>query len=342
MKILSFKGFCNLLSYYRRILSTLSFRRIGNILKLKASFWISALLGKNIHRGKPLSVSIEPVNYCNLHCQECPVGSGKLTRKPGRMDIKNFKIMLEKLPRETLYLTLYFQGEPYLNTLIFEMIKQAKKQKLFVSTSTNGHFLDPENTEKTVVSGIDEVIISLDASTPESYLKYRIGGDFNKLIQGIQNLVDARNSLKSATPLISLQFIVFSHNQNDLKHAVSLSKKLKADILEFKSAQHYDFEDGNPFMTSLDKYSRYRKTKDGKYIIKNALRNRCYRMWSSCVITWDGNIIPCCYDKDAQYSYGNLLYNDFSTIWNGEKSNAFRKKILTARKDQEICRNCTE
>jgi radical SAM protein with 4Fe4S-binding SPASM domain len=65
-------------------------------------------------------------------------------------------------------------------------------------------------------------------------------------------------------------------------------------------------------------------------------------MWSSSVITWDGKMVPCCFDKDANYVYGDLKESQFSEIWNGKNHILFRKKILSSRKSVDICRNCTE
>ncbi len=342
MKVLSASGFYNLMICHSRFLALFTLRRIANMVKLKISYWFSAFSRRNFHWGMPVAVAIEPTSQCNLQCPECPTGADKLSRSKGKISVDNFKRILEKLPPETMYLNLYFQGEPYLNSQIFEMIQQAKERKMFVTISTNGHFLDSVNTQKTIASDLDEIIISLDASTSDAYVKYRKGGNYERLIQGIQNLTHSKRSMKSGSPLVVLQFLVFSHNEDQLKDAVTLAQSLKADILEFKTAQHYDFEQGNSLMTQLSKHSRYRKTKDGTYVIRNTLRNRCFRMWSSCVITWDGKMVPCCYDKDAIYCYGNLLENGFDRIWNGEKAMTFRQKILTARKEYEICRNCTE
>jgi radical SAM protein with 4Fe4S-binding SPASM domain len=65
-------------------------------------------------------------------------------------------------------------------------------------------------------------------------------------------------------------------------------------------------------------------------------------MWHSCVITWDGNIVPCCFDKDAKYTMGNINEQSFREIWNGERYQEFRSRLFTGRGAIDICRNCTE
>ncbi|MFH1159542.1 MAG: SPASM domain-containing protein [bacterium] len=65
-------------------------------------------------------------------------------------------------------------------------------------------------------------------------------------------------------------------------------------------------------------------------------------MWSGCVITWDGLVVPCCFDKDADHCLGDLKTQSFQDIWRGEKYREFRKRIFTERKSVDICRNCTQ
>ena len=55
---------------------------------------------------------------------------------------------------------------------------------------------------------------------------------------------------------------------------------------------------------TIDKYSRYRKDKNGKMQIKSGLSNHCWRLWHANVITWDGLVVPCCFDKDAHAPAG--------------------------------------
>ncbi|HRB92899.1 MAG TPA: SPASM domain-containing protein, partial [Chitinophagales bacterium] len=73
-----------------------------------------------------------------------------------------------------------------------------------------------------------------------------------------------------------------------------------------KTAQVYDYENGNELIPENEQYSRYRKNSDGTYSIKNSLENSCWKLWHSCVITWDGKVVPCCFDKDAQHQLGDL------------------------------------
>jgi radical SAM protein with 4Fe4S-binding SPASM domain len=193
-----------------------------------------------------------------------------------------------------------------------------------------------------VESGLDRIIISLDGTDQETYEKYRIGGSYDKVIEGVGNLVEWKKELKSNTPFIILQFIVFSTNERQVEEVKALAKELGVDKLELKSAQVYGYEEGNPFIPENEKYSRYQKISENRFTINNPLNNHCLRMWQGCVITWDGLVVPCCFDKDAEHRLGDLKENSFQEIWRGKAYNNYRKRLFTSRKDIDICRNCTE
>ena len=95
-------------------------------------------------------------------------------------------------------------------------------------------------------------------------------------------------------------------------------------------------------MPENESYSRYRKKADGTYILKYKLGNYCWRMWSGSVFTWDGKLVPCCFDKDAQHQLGDIKNQTFRSIWKNERYNLFRKQVFSKRKDIDICQNCSE
>ena len=241
-----------------------------------------------------------------------------------------------------MYLILYFQGEPYLNPDFFDMISCAHSKKIYTATSTNAHFLNKENAQKTIESGLNRIIVSMDGTDQESYQKYRIGGNLEKVLDGIDNLLKPKNQAGSKNPYIILQFILFQHNTHQIFEVKKLAKKLGVDKLEFKTAQVYDFEKGSELIPNATAYSRYQQNGNDGFSIKNDLLNKCWKMWHSCVMTWDGDIVPCCFDKDAKYTMGNINQQSFREIWNGEKYQDFRSRLFEKRKEIDICKNCTE
>ena len=323
-----------------RIIKKITPARLWNLILLRISFLLSLSLKKVIHRGEPFAISIEPTTSCNLRCPECPSGLRSFSRPTGMLDFDHFKNIIDQFTSNLSYLILYFQGEPFLNPDFFKFIRYACIKKIYTVTSTNAHFLNDDRARETIESGLDKIIISIDGTDQNTYEKYRIGGNYNKVLEGIQNLLYWKKKLNKQNPIVAIQFLVFKFNQHQISEIKELHKKLSTDQLYLKTAQIYDFHKSPELIPDNPRYSRYRKENDN-YKIKNRLRNECWRMWSSTVITWDGKVVPCCFDKDAKYVLGDLSKNSFSEIWNNTNYLKFREQIITARNDIYICRNCT-
>jgi radical SAM protein with 4Fe4S-binding SPASM domain len=174
------------------------------------------------------------------------------------------------------------------------------------------------------------------------YQQYRIGGKLEKVLEGARNIVKWKKELNSSTPHVIFQFLVVKPNEHQIEEVEALAKEIGVDEVGLKTAQIYDYENGNPLIPSIPEYSRYKKEKDGTYSIKNSLFNHCWKMWHSCVITWDGSVVPCCFDKDATYKMGDLREISFQKLWHGNNYRNFRKSLLKSRTEIEICKNCTE
>ncbi|MDP2386076.1 MAG: radical SAM/SPASM domain-containing protein [Bacteroidota bacterium] len=323
-------------------LKTLSPAKIANFIQVKLSYHYSKLTKTNKHSGFPLSISIEPTTSCNLRCPECPSGLRSFTRPIGMLQSAFFEKSIDQLANKLMYLTFYFQGEPYLNPNFLKMVKYASKKRIYTSTSTNAHYLNDKNAQETIESGLKRLIISIDGTTQETYQQYRVGGDLSKVIEGTRNIIKWKKQLGSKTPHIVFQFLVVKPNEHQLEDVKKMAKELEVDEVVFKTAQVYEFENGNELIPDNEEFSRYKKGIDGKWRIKNQLLNQCWRMWSGCVITWDGKIVPCCFDKDAKYQLGSLEETSFKKIWQSEPYNNFRSSILRSRKEIDICANCSE
>lgn len=327
---------------YSALLESLSIQKVTNLVLVETGFLLSRIFRKVIIIGKPWSASIEPTTSCNLRCPECPTGMQSLTRSKGNLDVEVYKTILDKLSPDLIYLTLYFQGEPFLNPHFPEMIKLARSRRIFVATSTNGHYLDDSNVAKIIQSGLSHLIISMDGLDQETYEKYRVKGDLQTVTDGIKRLVATKKALKSKSPFIELQFLVMRHNEHQMNAMRNFANHAGVDKLSFKSAQVYNPDSENTIIPALKQKSRYRQLPDGSWVMANKIRNRCHRIWSSLVVTWDGKVVPCCYDKNADHTTGNLLEDSLDDIWKNKVYSSFRRKVLLKRSDIEICRNCGE
>jgi radical SAM protein with 4Fe4S-binding SPASM domain len=317
-------------------------RRLWNMSKVVSSYYYSKLVKKPVQWGLPISVSFEPTTSCNLRCPECPSGLRAFTRPTGMLKKDFFKETMDELGKDLTYLIFYFQGEPYLNPDFLDMVKYANKKKIYTATSTNAHYLTDEMAKKTIESGLDRLIISIDGTTQDVYQQYRVGGNLEKVLEGARNIVKWKKQMQSKTPFVIFQFLVVKPNEHQIEDVKKLGKEIGVDEVAFKTAQIYDYENGSNLIPTIDYYSRYAKQDDGKYTIKNKMLNHCWKLWHSCVITWDGAVVPCCFDKDADHRLGDLQQTSFKQLWQGEKYQGFRKALLKSRSEIDICKNCTE
>jgi radical SAM protein with 4Fe4S-binding SPASM domain len=254
-----------------------------------------------------------------------------------------FRQTIDAMHKELFYLSFYFQGEPFLHKGFLDMVRYASSKNMYTATSTNAHFLTDENARKTIESGLDRLIISLDGTTQKTYEQYRRNGQMDKVLEGARNIIKWRKALNSKTPMVVFQFLVVRPNEHQVDEVRQLTKEMGLDDVWFKTAQIYDYQnDPNRLIPSTEQFSRYRKDAAGQTVPKNKMPNHCWKMWHSNVITWDGKVVPCCFDKDAQHIIGEMSTSGMKEIWESKKYNEFRAKLMRGRKNIDICSNCSE
>src|SRR3990167_7881068 len=123
MKLASFKNKIRILASTNHIVASavrllyglrgLLFKRRGSIDHLKST--ISLLKKSNVVLGRPMNITIEPTNMCNLQCPVCETGAGILGREDAHMSLHVFKTIIDKISSHTNTLMFYFMGEPFLN-----------------------------------------------------------------------------------------------------------------------------------------------------------------------------------------------------------------------------------
>ena len=311
---------------------------------------VTANLLKNILYGRsvssrtflyPVIAMVEPTRRCNLACPMCPVGSDR-TYRPQDMPLERFRKVIDELAPFLIHLTLHNYGESFLHRDIYHMIEYAKREGIpDVNVSTNGHFLDPS---RLVDSGLDEIMISLDGVTQETYAKYRRGGKLEKVIENIRGLDEEKKKRQTEKPLIELQFIIMKHNQDQMDRFRKLAAELGAERIRFKTfnlqmSGPEACEMGVEFLPTHAEYTRYEDTR-GQVLKRHLEENRCKWPWERVVINSDGHVVPCCNDFNSFYSMGNVFEQSFHEIWFGTKYNRFRKSILKRWRKIPLCASC--
>jgi len=255
------------------------------------------------------SVNLEVTNHCNLSCLMCPVNQ-TMKRAQGYMSLALFKKIIDENPQ--LEFILPFQwGEPLMHPQIFEMIRYASDRGIRSMMTTNGLLLNEENIDKLFRCGLTRLTISLDG-VGEIYEKIR-NVPYEKVKQNILALLKKRNEEKASLK-IDLNMVVFEMTEG----AVEDYRKEWAGVV-----------DRVQVIARLNEKGRERKTP-------------CRELWrGTMVILWDGRVVPCCADYEANLILGDVNKESLLDIWQGEKMKALRR-MHHKRTFGKFCRYCDE
>lgn len=182
----------------------------------------------------PRRLFVEPCISCNLSCYEacCNHENGiHFTRHARLLDYSTYTKVIDELGPSLQRIDFFNYGESFIHPKAIEMISYAKSRHphLYLFTSTNGLLLNTDDKLRRLVdSGIDEITFSVDGATQESYVRYRRGGDFNKVLGIMKRLAESKHSSQSETPYINWRYILFRWNDSDAE--MSLARKLADEI----------------------------------------------------------------------------------------------------------------
>ena len=283
-------------------------------------------LGSTHPKAMPYEWEIDSTNICQLHCPLCHTGIGNINRVKGFMPFETFKKTIDEIKEHTIWLSLYSWGEPFLHREIAKFIRYAHDSNIAViaSSNMNAH-LSPEKAEEIVRSGLDALIISIDGTTQEVYEKYRVGGQLKNVLANVKLLAEKKRELGSRTPLLEWQFIIMRHNEHQKAEARQMAKDLGVDLITFKKV---DFPHGIYDEALLEQFLPANRAADVQAFDKpynEGADSKCWRLWCSGVVNWDGGYAPCCYLTDAKDDFGNVNDQSVKQIWNSPQYVEARK-----------------
>lgn len=308
-------------------------------------------------KGKPYILIIDPLNTCQLKCPFCPTGIGDLPLKGGKMRLEQFTGLIDSIAPHTFKVVLYNWGEPFLHRDIVPMLQHCHQHRIATAISSNLNALPEGGGEAVVRSGLDELIVSCDGLTQETYVQYRKGGELAKVSAHLKEIAEAKRRLKSKTPHIEFQFLVFAHNEHEIPQVHAFAREHGAGTIrilapfvdleqdEIRPAQNPeyvkaiyqepDYEPAaNMFMPDPDQAAA---------VAAHPPPLECFWPWRSLVVNWNGQVDPCCF---ANYltAFGNIFEDPLTDIWNGPAYLSARRWIAgipePADLEKIVCRGC--
>jgi MoaA/NifB/PqqE/SkfB family radical SAM enzyme len=330
--------------FFGMFLSRAFSRRTLNSILLSASTYFK--LPKIL--AYPVNMHVETVAVCNLKCPACATGLNALGRAQGFMDFDKYQRMIAECGPYLNNLVLHLYGEPLLHKQIASFIRSAKDHGVRnVEMSTNANItMSEENALKFAQSGLDTLIVSADGADEEAYRIYRKGGKLSMVVDFLKAVVRAKKQAQSLRPIIELQFIIMKHNIHQVQQARELFLSLGADSFHTKmfdaTFAEIGFEAAQALLPEADADKSF-KVVDGKLVSKFATdKNFCPFVWDTATLTWDGHMIPCAFDEKGSVVLGDTFHvqSRFQDVWNSKPFVAFRKEILSHRKQIPLCKDC--
>ncbi len=350
----------------------LTFRKIANMALVNLQFQLKT---ERVW-GRPYRMKIESTNICNTHCQLCPTGLGHAGRAKGKMNLEQFRRLIDQTKGSLYSLDLSMWGDPMIVPEIFDMIGYAHKNRIWTYISSNLHAFktDPakRQAERLVESGLDMLTCSLHGASQETFAIYQPGKSFADAIAKVRHIVETRNRMGSATPKVQLNFVVTRFNEHEVEAFTRLAKELDAkpviswaalntrmlnrdtasgqslglapDVLKAKIRQHIEkwLPDDQQHKLAVYDIMLNEEYDPNSFNGKKAFN--CSWPWQASVINWDGTVATCCGSWDPSEDMGNVLETPFARIWNGPKYRAarrsFRHRLSAADAADNPCATC--
>ena len=298
-------------------------------------------------------------SVCDIRCPYCPRQYYTNEVDTGLMSLSDFAKVVDYLSyAEIAY--LFGIGEPFLHPGLFDFIKMARPTGVKLSTNTHGMSLKPHICEIILDSGLDEIAISFDGATSETFEFLRTGAKFKTVVDNIIKLQEMKRRRGIDLPELQFATVISRHNVREMLGVVKLAKKLgirrivftdmimvnpenaglsvaKTDLLMENLQRAKEF--GNKAGIEILYFYQYPfpwKKDPAPDWKGQGRRLACQDLWRLCIIDRQGGMKSCCYYPGTS---GNVFQTPLSDIINNEASRSLRRRLLEGD-PPECCINC--
>lgn len=292
----------------------------------------------------PVHLHIEPSSKCSLRCPLCPSGMGALKGSRHLMSMETFRSLMDEVGGHAVVAVMWMWGEPFMNPNLPEMISYAHSKNLATLTSTNGqHIQTREEAECLVASGLDGIIVAVDGATQETYSRYRVGGDLQRVFRCLELLRQAKDDLGSSTPVVNVRTVVNKENESELDAIAAIAQRFGADLVAKKSIYIMDRSgaDADAGFAPRNPHNTLMRFDNGQRVRKSIDALRCLRPWRRMSVNAEGVVLPCAFDFDKTQAFGQGGNGmSFLDAWWSEKATDFRRRFTRAKSVFPFCLDC--
>ena len=266
-------------------------------------------------------IYVEISNICNLNCSFCP----GTTRKPRRMSIQEFQIILNKIKPYTDFLQFHLLGEPLFHPELETFLKLAEEMGFMVTIVTNGTLisknkdilLNSKSHYKTVIS-----LHSFEANDSKISLEQYLDTCFEY----------AKSAENKKIVLLRLWNQGGKDSLND-QILTRLEKYFPKPWLEqqqgIRIGERIFIEHGEKFdWPTLESDDTNEKI-------------FCYGLRTQFGILADGTVVPCCLDNNGEINLGNIFETDLEEIINSERAQNIYNGFSNRNACEELCKRCS-
>ena len=277
-------------------------------------------------KGRPYILFLDPCNYCNLRCPLCPTGLNDLNREQAMLSFEHFKQYFDPYAPYLFEVILHNWGESFINKEVYKMIAYAQSKNVGTNISSNFVIVNDEDIEAILDSGLEYLIISLDDADAETYLKYRVRGDFDRVVENMRKLIERRDARGQKTPVVEWQYIVMKHNAHQVDDAQRLADDIGVDLLR-PIPVGLPFDARNRSELAEKWYpenvaGRTESTSEEQTYGQANKPSPCFYLYRSMTVNPDGKVSPCCVVNNSRYDFADLGKDgeiDLDAIWNNDK-----------------------
>jgi len=290
-----------------------------------------ALKGERIAEaeGFPVVILIDNCNACNLRCSMCDHPNMKQYRKVQLMPMELYAKLVDEIAVERPDVRVWniFFGDPFMCHDMAKRIRYAKDKGLTdVVLNSNGVMMRPEKSRAVIDAGLDAMYVGIDAFTPETYAKIRIGGDYDKAVRNVLYYRDYLASHGRKDQRLFVQFVV-----SDINEA------------EAEAFQAFWTEQGINVKLRPKVSWAGLVSADNLETVADADRLPCYWLMRTINICADGRAALCSVDVHCRVPCGDANTHSIKELWAGQLR-AYRAMHLERRFAElpEMCRQCRD